>query len=87
MQTQEEIRSFELNMVIRDKDGNPLSRKTVKSDRGSDIDDFWQKNRLLKRNKKNRHRDQGVLPDSQAQKLLTEIFGENTDDGVESESV
>jgi hypothetical protein len=86
MQTQEEIRSFELNMVIRDKDGKPLSRKVIKSDSASDIDNFWQNNRLLKRHKKNRHRDQGVLQDGQAKKLMTEIFGENTD-GEESDSV
>lgn len=76
----QETHVFELDMVIRDKDGNPIGRKSLGSDNMSDVADFWHKNRLLKKRKK--RRDLGVISEGQAEQLMKEIFGEDQDDGV-----
>lgn len=79
---------FELNMVIRDKDGNPISRKSCISDKMDTVADFWNNNKLIRKRRK--HRDLGILPAGQVKKLMTEIFGEKQDatanDGTESEA-
>lgn len=74
----EESSVFELDMVIRDKDGNPIGRKAYSSDKMENVADFWHKNKLVR--KKKRHRDLGILAPEQAEKLLTELFGEPVDD-------
>lgn len=79
-----ENNAFELDMVIRDKDGNPIGRKAYGSDKMEYVADFWHKNKLIRKRRK--HRDLGVLPQTQAEKLLQEIFGETQDATEESET-
>ncbi len=72
-----ENNTFELSLVIRDKDGNPMGRKSYGSDKMEYVADFWHKNKLIRKRKK--HRDLGALSPGQAEKLMKEIFGDKQD--------
>ena len=68
--------TIELVLQHRDKDGNPTQRRSIITNdgEGNKLADFWYNNRHHSKNK--RRKDKGALTDSQAEKILKEIFGD-----------
>jgi len=68
--TQEQHKRFEISVVIRDPDGNPLSRREFSSNSAYKIWEFYERNRGVSRKKKAGK----VATAKQADKVLKEMY-------------
>ena len=77
--------AFELDLVVRDSDGQPTgARKTIKTDSPFKLWSFWQRHQgrpKRKKKKRNKNKKETLPTSKEADKILSEMY----DDGPSTE--
>lgn len=81
IQSRSHLKSFELVMVMRDRDGNPTGKtRTIVTDESDKLYDFYMRNKgKPKRKKKNKVKKDALPNASQADRILAELYSKENE--------